>query len=207
MKPPTILVYGYPKRLNKSSDLFGHLLHPEEPKAKFRRAMKSGRVWAADNGAFSNFNREAFIEMLTLLEPGPKCQWVSAPDSVGDHTTTLTRFMFWAPQIRERGFPVAFVAQDGATIEEIPWNTIRCLFIGGTTEWKMSPASYKIAFEAKERGKLLHMGRVNSQLRYNLAASLGCDSVDGASFNQFSDLYFVRAQRWKYEMEAQPCLW
>ena len=53
------------------------------------------------------------------------------------------------------------------------------LFIGGTTTWKLGPAARRLVAEAKARGKHVHMGRVNSQRRYNYARHIGCDSVDG----------------------------
>jgi hypothetical protein len=47
------------------------------------------------------------------------------------------------------------------------------------TEWKTGPDAQALVAEAKRRGKWVHMGRVNSQKRYEYARAIGCDSVDG----------------------------
>jgi hypothetical protein len=47
------------------------------------------------------------------------------------------------------------------------------------TEWKLGPVARALVAEAKAHGKRVHMGRVNSRKRYNLARQMGCDSVDG----------------------------
>lgn len=54
------------------------------------------------------------------------------------------------------------------------------LFLGGDTEWKLSPMATELAREAKMRGKWVHMGRVNSRRRFRLAIEMGCDSADGS---------------------------
>ena len=38
---------------------------------------------------------------------------------------------------------------------------------------------------AKEKGKWLHMGRVNGRRRLRVAVHSGCDSVDGSSLSRF----------------------
>jgi hypothetical protein len=98
---------------------------------------------------------------------------------VGDAAATLARSTPWLRPIRELGYPVAFVAQDGIENTRVPWREFDVLFIGGSTEFKLGPVSAHYAAQAKRRGKVVHMGRVNSHKRFRYAREIGCDSVDG----------------------------
>lgn len=138
--------------------------------------------WIADNGCFGkNFDEERWWRWLSRRaeDRGNRCRFATAPDVVGDHRDTLTRSAPWLPRIRDLGYPAAFVAQDGATPGTVPWDDFDALFIGGTTDFKLSEASRELVGEAVARGKHAHMGRVNSQRRLRTAHSWGCDSVDG----------------------------
>ena len=85
--------------------------------------ITQGMVWGADNGVYSGaFDREDYLPWLESMIPyQDSCLFVLAPDVVGDAEATVTRYSRWAPKIRQRGFPVAFAAQDGQ--EHIPWPT------------------------------------------------------------------------------------
>lgn len=153
--------------------------------------------WAADNGAFTRaaggFNEEKFRTMLkrpTLQDFAASCLFVVAPDKlvvlpngvvIGDAAGTLEQFPAWAREIRACGFPVALVAQNGleSMLDAVPWGLVDCLFIGGNTEWKLSDAARQCIVEAKRRGKLIHMGRVNSFSRLARASEMLCDTADG----------------------------
>ena len=111
------------------------------------------------------------------------CLFVTAPDVVGDAAQTLRNFAEWRSELD--GFPVALVGQDGLGVP--PWDEFDALFIGGTTEWKMGAQARRLIREAKERGKWVHMGRVNSYARGRYARWLGCDSIDGTQFSWFRD--------------------
>ena len=50
----------------------------------------------------------------------------------------------------------------------VPWSELDCLFVGGTTEWKESPACLNVILQARDRGKHIHIGRVNWWRRYSL---------------------------------------
>jgi len=147
----------------------------------------SGKPWACDNGAFAGFREKAFRKMLAKLQGTPGCLWVAAPDVVCDALGTLERFNHWEPIIREMGFPVAFVAQNGLTIDTTPWERLDCLFIGGDDAFKLGPEVRELVAAAKARGKLVHMGRVNSARRLRYAYEIGVDSVDGTQFSRFPD--------------------
>jgi hypothetical protein len=151
-----------------------------------RRAIEVGGIWAVDNGCFTGFEKDAFIQMLKSLRAYPGCKFVVAPDVVANATATLTRFNMWEPVLHYMGFPVAFVAQDGLENMPIPWERFETLFIGGSTHWKLSHHAAAIAQKAKARGKWLHMGRVNTNVRIDIARSIGCDSVDGTGYARYS---------------------
>lgn len=145
-------------------------------------ARPDGVTWCADNGCFGTktFNIEhwwAWLEKHSV--DAATCLFATAPDVVGDHAATLERSAPWMPKIRALGYPVAFVAQDGATIDTVPWLEFDALFIGGTTEFKLGHTARELAAHAKGLGMWVHMGRVNSAKRIRYAESIGCDSVDG----------------------------
>lgn len=145
-----------------------------------------GWIWAADNDAYSDWDADRYARMLDTIRGMPTAPlWVTAPDVVGDWEATYERFVLWAPWLR--GLPIAYVLQDGQPYERVPWERIAAVFVGGTSEWKMSFAAATLVGYAHEAGKLVHMGRVNGNQRLRYARALGCDSVDGTSFSWFRD--------------------
>lgn len=124
------------------------------------------------------------LERIAGLEG---CKFVSAPDVVGDHINTARLFEEWRPELLEIGQPIALVAQDGLT--NPPWDQFDALFIGGTTDFKLGADAHRLAVEAKERGKWVHMGRVNTRRRAITAKSWGVDSIDGTRMSMFTDDY------------------
>lgn len=127
-----------------------------------QRTVAAGWPWAADNDAYSAWDEQRFRRMLWAISGLSGCLFVTSPDIVGDHPATLERFEHWAPVIRRHRLPVAFVAQDGATPDVVPWLELDALFIGGTNTFKLGPDAANIARHARDHGKWLHMGRVNS---------------------------------------------
>lgn len=140
----------------------------------------AGFKWAMDNSAFSgNFNAENYkIKMAAMTKRKDTCLFVVAPDVVGDAKSTIALYPEWREIIRSFGFPAAFVGQDGLEDYGLP-DDFDAFFIGGSTQWKLSKRARELAQETKQRGKWLHMGRVNSKPRIHYARSIGCDSVDG----------------------------
>lgn len=138
--------------------------------------------WCADNGCWGQGypGDEAWYGWLQAnAYRAATCVFAVAPDVVGDAAATIARSLPWLPKIRELGYPAAFVAQDGLEDLDIPWDDFDVLFIGGTTEWKLSHHARDIVGAAKRRGMHVHMGRVNSLRRLRYADYIGCDSVDG----------------------------
>jgi hypothetical protein len=123
--------------------------------------------------------------LLAKIAFWPNCLFVVCPDVVADARATLSLFNEWALEVRATGQPLAFVGQDGAEDLDLPWGYFEAWFIGGSTRWKLSQASFDLAREAKARGKHVHMGRVNSMRRLRLALRFGSDSCDGSSYSRF----------------------
>lgn len=159
------------------------------------KVVASGRHWACDNACFGSWSRDAFVRMLKRIAGKPRLLWVVAPDVVGDSVATLKRFHLWVPVLSHYGVPIAYVAQDGCAPKDVPWSRIACLFIGGTTAYKLGPMAAACVLEAKKRGIWVHMGRVNSLKRVAYAKSIGCDSFDGTQWSRFRSKYRHLAER------------
>lgn len=183
---------------------FGVLLTPSNGN---REWWGADTVWACDNDWFRDLPEvERRANFLRMLAKVIRCRtapaWVSCPDAVGDAAETLRRFAIWGPLLAELGLPAALVGQDGLTSEQVPWDRIACLFVGGSTAWKESPAAFALTSEAHRRGKLVHFGRVNTERRIALIARAmrdglaWCDTFDGTGFSAFGDKRMPKAVKW-----------
>lgn len=106
----------------------------DTPKQGNRRP--SGVLWCADNGCFSErWEPEEWWRFLVAnASDASSCLFATAPDVVGDAAATEKRARPWLARIRDLGYPVAYVAQDGMEFSSWDlWDEIDCLFIGGTT--------------------------------------------------------------------------
>lgn len=158
-----------------------------------------GLLWAADNDCFNGgLDPVAYYDMLDACKGVPGCQWVTLPDVVCDPIETIRLMGVWHRGLLRRGLPMAFVAQDGmeSLTHRVPWHLVRCLFIGGSTEWKLSDAAAHLVRAAKRRGLLVHAGRVNSRRRYQHFAALGADSFDGTGACRFRDTNLPKYLHW-----------
>lgn len=156
-------------------------------------------TWAADNGCFSQGERFKLVNYLCWLDRLPhrqNCLFAVAPDVLGDMKATLVRSLPVLPQLRGLGYKAALVAQDGAEHIQLPWDSFEALFIGGTTRWKVSDESFEIVQAALNRGKYVHMGRVNSFRRFKLAYLWRCHSVDGTYLRFGPDVNYAILRRW-----------
>lgn len=191
----------------------GHLITPENGN-RIDVAMASGRPVAFDNGCGprrdgtpGQLNEAAYLAMcqeIARLRPislSPVL-WVALPDAVGDPHETCRLFRHWWPILYKLGLPAAWVAQDGCERDGLAmWGGPRCVFIGGSTAWKESEAARWVCRTAKDMGKLVHIGRVNSAQRLRLFDDIGhdwrgmphaIDSIDGTQFSMFPDTYIPR---------------
>jgi hypothetical protein len=192
-----LLVSGATKTVRRYSDssYLGHLLTPSSGN-RIESLLETGLPWAADNGAFAGFDEQRFLRMLDRIQGRAGCLFVAAPDVVADAESTLGLFDRWRRVIVARGLPLAFVAQDGQEALPVPWNRFDALFLGGSTGWKLSEHARALCRKVKARDKWVHMGRVNTRKRIQVAASWGCDSMDGSGFSRWPDTRIPKGLRW-----------
>lgn len=150
-------------------------------------------MFGVDNYSFNRFSRTAFEKKLERLsEFRDRCRFVAAPDvvvigphgPVGDARRTLEVFEHWYPRLC--GWPIALVAQDGQEHLPIPWDLIAAVFIGGSTNWKLSHHAAAIIKAAKAMDKWAHVGRVNTPGRFEYFEELGADSIDGTGLSRYT---------------------
>src|SRR5262245_55969404 len=124
-----VLVNGATPTVRRYAPLYpAHLGHLVQPRSGNRVALlRTGLPWAADNGAITGFDLEAFRRMLDSFDGLDRCLFVAAPDHietrsdgqlVGDYRKTFDLFERWYPEMAAQGLPVALVAQDGLTVKD-----------------------------------------------------------------------------------------
>jgi hypothetical protein len=168
--------------------------------------LGAGRAWCADNAAFTGGypGDDAYLAWLSeRASAAADCRFAVAPDVPFDAAATLKLSGPMLPRIRALGYPAALCAQDGLEDLTVPWDDFDVLFIAGSTAWKLSKAARDITYEAKRRGKWIHMGRVNSFRRLQYAASIGCDSCDGTYLAFGPDTNLPRLTAWLTELDRQ----
>lgn len=173
-------------------------------------SLHDWRVWAVDSGCYGkNYIGDVkYLAWLTERQPfAASCLFACAPDVVGDAQATLERSAPLLPLIRQLGYPAAFVAQDGLEHLTVPWDTFDVLFIGGSTEWKLSTAVIDLVKQAKQRGKPVHVGRVNSHRRLNWSEAIGADTCDGTFLAFGPDTNLPRLLVWLDRLNAERPLW
>lgn len=168
-----------------------------------------GLPWAADTGCFHNpdsFNLDVYLRRLDTWrqDSGPPL-FATAPDVLGDPVETWRRSEPVLTVLRAEGYTAALVAQDGLKTPD--WATFDCLFLGGSTTYKLSEPAYQLAAEARRRGLWSHMGRVNSRRRYMAAMAAGYDSADGTFVGWGPDRRLPEAGGWVAAGQANPSLW
>ena len=184
----------------------GYMLTP----LKGNKPDLSGTLWAADTGCFTQPERYVQSKYLAWLDArsewANRCLFATAPDVVGDAVATMDKSLEVLPLIRELGFRASLVAQDGLEDLDIPWDSFDCLFMGGSTAWKLSETAYQLAYEADERGKWVHQGRVNSWKRLKAAAVSGYDSADGTYLAFGPDLLLPKLNGWLDALNTQSAM-
>lgn len=173
--------------------------------------IPTGAYWAADNGRFGKGwpGADEWFHWLAgqvARYGADKCLWALAPDVPFDAVGTLEESMEWLPRIRALGIPAAFAAQDGCDLLGVPWDDFDVLFLAGSTEWKISVTAERLSREAGERGKKVHMGRVNSRHRLGIAEWFGCDTADGTYLAFGPEKNLRRLTGWLAGLERQPSL-
>ena len=164
--------------------------------------------WCADNGCFSEqWEPSQWWRFLTAnAADAATCLFATAPDVVGDARATEERSRPWLARIRDLGYPVAFVAQNGMEFSTWDlWDEIDCLFIGGTTDWKLGSEACNLAALASSMGKWVHVGRVNSERRFRYAQAIRADSCDGTYLTYGPSKNLTNVLAWQ-RTNQQPAL-
>ena len=175
---------------SESLDVCADELHCEveqllTPLTRFN-LQRPGARFAIDNGAFAGFKAEAFRSLLLRELPRrEECLFIAVPDVVGSARRTLEVFEHWRESLFET-WPLALVAQDGQQDLPIPWDEIDAIFVGGSTEFKLSSHVEHIVRAAKCIGKWVHIGRVNTPGRFEYFEKMGADSIDGTGLSRYS---------------------
>jgi hypothetical protein len=154
---------------------FGILASPQH--MGIPAGIQEGMDWAGDPGCLSGpefvkrFNREVVLLWLEAMNPySETCLFIAAPDHVGNAAATVAALEEFSVMLR--AWPIAFVAQDGQESLPFPSQRWETLFIGGSTEWKISDACISVIKRAQVLGKRIHIGRVNNWRRYEHFRSL-----------------------------------
>lgn len=169
-----------------------------------------GVQWCADNGVFGGTypGDEKYLMWLGKRTwSADRCRFAVAPDVVCDAAATLVRSKPMLPEIRRLGLPAALALQNGIENLRVPWDDFDVAFLGGDTDWKIGPHARELTTEAHARGKWVHMGRVNSRRRLQIAAQMGCDSADGTYVANGPDTNLPKLLGWLGELSLQAVLW
>lgn len=190
------------------------------PSTGYVRRIQTYPFHAADNGCFQPKTYVGDDKLLTWLDRLPgreRCLFAVVPDVSrrpdgslgGDPVATWAKFEEMGPLVQELGFPAALAAQNG--IENMgnvkdQIESCDCLFLAGSTEWKLGVIAERLAKDARNAGKWVHMGRVNSLKRLERARSMGCNSVDGTFLGFAPNANLPRLGRWIVALDMNPML-
>lgn len=147
-----------------------------------------GFPYALDNGAWTAFQQGtpfdegAFLGLLDALGDG--ADWIVLPDIVAGGLASLDYSLSWLDRVPGHRL---LAVQDGMTAADVRslLGPAVGLFVGGSTEWKLSTMRQWGAL-AREVGCYMHVGRVNTRRRIALCAEAGADSFDGTSATRFA---------------------
>lgn len=139
--------------------------------------------YAIDNGKFAAWNsgkpwdENGFLKLLNRCRLSRyKPMWIVVPDEVGSVHLTESLWYLYESKLREYGWPLAYVVQDGANERRVP-KEADLVFVGGTTEWKWRNVErFASAFPR------VHVGRVNNIDKIEYCARAGVESCDGSGF-------------------------
>lgn len=133
--------------------------------------IQAGRPWAADLGCIEGpkyvkkVGKNAMEWIKTMRPYQHTCLFISGFDVVEDAQATLEAYKTFERMFLTANWPLAYVAQDGSESLPIP-ETCSAVFVGGSTEWKVSMEAVSVIKRAQNLGKHVHIGRVNWWKRY-----------------------------------------
>lgn len=158
--------------------LFGYMLNAMTMMSHESKAVE--HTWMLDNGAYSGkWNELTWRRRMSALGAhSSRCIAAVVPDVVFDAQATLHLWRKYAKVAKHYGYRTAFVTQNGLDIRDVPWDELDVLMIGGDHRHKMQSAALRLM--AREKGKWVHVARVNSVEKMMLYRD--ADSVDGNHF-------------------------
>jgi hypothetical protein len=161
---------------------FGCIFGIAKPNGGRMEALRAGCWWLLENNRFTGkFTEKAWFKALPRYQIfKDRCIGIVIPDQPFDSAGTLAEFWKYQHFPREWGYRVALVSQNGMRADDIPWDHIDTLFIGGDDHHKRGLEAQNLALSAKSRGKWVHVGRCNSG-RAMLAHWTWADSADGTT--------------------------
>ena len=152
------------------------------PKAGFD--VSNAKRWAADNGCFLRYEPDKFRAMLERYQAYTStCKFIVCPDRVQNAVKTIQLFHMWYHSIKAYGYPVAFVLQDGITMDTVPWRLADAIFVGGSNQFKDSLICRQIVKKAIRLGMCVHNGRISSPPKIVENNRLGVTSFDSTAYN------------------------
>lgn len=158
-----------------------------QPRSRYSAArIDMWPMFAADNGGYGGkFDPARWLPWLDRVAlRADRCLFAVVPDRfdpadlAGNFAATQAMWGRWSRDVTDRGLVAAWVAQNGATPDDIPPDA-GAVFIGGDTRWKLSEQAWAIVAAGKARGLHAHIGRVNGLPRFHAAYISGADSADG----------------------------
>lgn len=153
-----------------------------------------------DNGCFAaKWDEDKWLAWLDKM-PRDRCLFATVPDVVGDAELTFDRWWKYNDKVKDLGFNRAYVLQDGCEDWHVPEDA-EAVFIGGSTEFKLSDEAAALTSQARQQGKWVHMGRANSAKRLSRAVEMNCDSADG-TFLKYGPL--VNTGRLRNMLDSLP---
>lgn len=161
-------------------DAYGVMFSAVHPIGGLDNVLDDGWLWMMDNNAFTKkFKLDVWLgALLKYSAYADTCLGIPVPDVVGNCEETIRLFYRYHRAVTAVGLPVAFVTQDGLTPQMTPWPLFSTLFVGGTDRHKLGTEAGALIAEAQKRGKLVHIGRVNSAERLREKFWMA-DSADG----------------------------
>ena len=195
--------FGPKERMRVSSGEYaGWLISPQT--YGIPQGIKNGDKWAGDNLCFTSlFTPDGFKSwLMKLYSYRNTCLFIVAPDVLGDCWATYDRWLVWYPILRD-WWLIAYVGQDGQSIDKLPWNDMDVYFVGGTDEWKDSAESLAIVRECRNRSIPVHIGRANTHAR--LTAFFNAYRIKEDALEKLPGFTFDgNGMRWRTASELAP---
>src|SRR5262249_9989398 len=79
---------------------------------------------------------------------------------------------------------------------------LKAIFIGGSTEYKLSREAKEVMRASHLMGRWVHVGRVNSRVRMHQVRSWRADSCDGTCINFGPDQHLPKFLQWAAEADG-----